>query len=265
MEVLKSLNSIANKSEKIAFIKENRKQILKEKKAFPKFGDALSFDFAQKANSLKMSEMLNDGEIAIVGNSVGFMDSHSDVSMSGSWTKTVQERGNLVPIIKDHDYKVDNIFAENKGAFVSTVSIREVGYEKEGMTEVLGAIIKPNDEMLEKYQKGLIKQHSVGLQYIKIGLAVNDPNDEEGYKEWVANIDKVINREVAEKEGFFFPVYEQKLIEFSAVVFGSNPYTPAFTNNNKSLENSEPLQDTLKVKPIDNSKIELLQNLLNEI
>ena len=260
MEVLKSLNSIANKSEKIAFLKENRKQILKEKKAFPKLSDSQSFDFVSKSSTINIDKALNEGEIVIIGNSVGFMDSHSDVSMSGSWTKTVQERGNLVPIIKDHDYKVDNIFAENKGVFVSSVSIKELGYDKEGLTEVLGAIIKPDNEMLEKYLKGLVKQHSVGLQYVKINLAVNDPNDEEGYKEWVANIDKVINREKAESEGFFFPVYEQKLIEISAVVFGSNPYTPAITNNNKSLENGEPLQDTQKeVKPIE--QIEFFKNL----
>jgi len=129
------------------------------------------------------------------------------------------------------------------------------------MTKVLGCIIAPDSDILEKYQKGLIKQHSVGLQYIKLDLAVNDPNDDEGYKVWQANIDKVINREMAEDEGFFFPIFEQKLIEFSAVVFGSNPYTPAFTNT-KSLENNEPSNDTQKeVKPIEQGN-EFLKHLI---
>jgi len=254
MEVLKSLNSITNKSEKIAFIKGNRKQILKEKKAMPKLADALSFDIAKDGSFKMLPNTFNDNEVVIIGNSVGFMDSHKDVSMSGSWAKTVAERGGVVPIIKDHVYKVDNIFAENKGAFISQVDISELGYGKAGMTEVLGCIIAPDEDMLEKYQKGLIKQHSVGLQYIKLDLAVNDPEDEAGYKVWVANIDKVINRELAEEEGYFFPVFEQKLIEFSAVVFGSNPYTPAFTNNEKSLENNEPSKDTLKVEPVETER-----------
>jgi len=262
MEVLKAFQALTNKSEKLDFIRGNRAQLLKEKKAMPKLADALSFDFAKGAELKMLPNAFNDDEVVIIGNSVGFMDSHKDVSMLGSWTKTVAERGGVVPIIKDHIYKVDNIFAENKGAFVSSVNISELGYQKSGMTEVLGAIIKPNTEMLEKYQKGLIKQHSVGLQYIKIDLAVNDSNDEEGYKVWLANIDKVINREMAEEEGFFFPVFEQKLIEFSAVVFGSNPYTPAFTNNKESLENIEPSKDTQKlVKPIDTDN-EFLRNLI---
>jgi len=260
MEVLKAFQALTNKSEKLDFIRGNRAQLLKEKKSMPKLADALSFDFAKDA-TLKLMPSMSDGQVAIVGNSVGFMDSHKDVSMLGSWTKTVKERGNDVPIIKDHVYKVDNIYAENMGAFVSQVNIAELGYNKSGMTEVLGAIIKPNAEMLEKYQKGLIKQHSVGLQYIKIDLAVNDSNDEEGYKVWLANIDKVINREMAEDEGFFFPVFEQKLIEFSAVVFGSNPYTPAFTNT-KSLENDEPLKNTREeVKPM-NQGSEFLKHLI---
>lgn len=255
MEVLKAFNSITNKSDKLDFIRSNKVQILKEKKAMPKLADALSFDFAKGAELKMLPTPFNDNEVVIVGNSVGFMDSHKDVSMMGSWTKTVAERGAIVPIIKDHIYKVDNIFAENKGAFVSQVNISELGYSKEGMTEVLGCIIAPDADMFDKYQKGLIKQHSVGLQYIKLDLAVNDPSDEEGYKVWQSNIDKVINREMAEDEGFFFPIFEQKLIEFSAVVFGSNPYTPAFTNTEKSLENDEPLQDTQKeVKPIEQER-----------
>jgi len=262
MEVLKAFQALTNKSDKIDFIRGNRAQLLKEKKAMPKLADALSFDFAKGVELKMLPNAFNDDEVVIIGNSVGFMDSHKDVSMAGSWTKTVAERGGVVPIIKDHVYKVDNIYAENMGAFVSQVNIAELGYQKSGMTEVLGAIIKPNAEMLDKYQKGLIKQHSVGLQYIKIDLAVNDSNDEEGYKVWLANIDKVINREMAEEEGFFFPVFEQKLIEFSAVVFGSNPYTPAFTNNKESLENNEPSKDTQKVvKPIDTGN-EFLRNLI---
>ena len=137
------------------------------------------------------------------------------------------------------------MFAKNLGAYVLEMPILELGYDKFGDTEVLAAKIKPNKEMYEKYSNGIITQHSVGLQYVKLEMAVNNEQDEEGYKNWKAYIDSVINREMAEEKGYFFPIQEQKLIEISAVVFGSNAYTPAYTEN-KSLVTTEPLQDTQK-------------------
>lgn len=263
--ILKELHSIESKSDRLKFISEKgvRKELISEKKSMPKTSDSIVY-YPTAYNTIKYVPSgieLGEGEVYIVGNSIGFMDSHEDVSMRGSWTKTVQERGNRVPILKDHSYKVDSAFAENLGVFVSEVPIIQLGYKMEGGTEVLGAKIKPDDEMYEKYAKGIVKEHSVGLQYIKLGMAINDEKDEEGYKEWISNIDKVINRELAEERGYFFPVYEQKLIEFSAVVFGSNPYTPAFTNTDKSLDSSEPSDDTQKVKEPIQSGIEFFKNL----
>ena len=269
MKILKELSSIKSQKDIFAFLadKQNKQEIIREKKDVRKFTDSIFMpfipDFLKEINSQKAAIELNEGEIMIVGNSVGFMDSHLDVSLRGSWTKTVKERGNRVPILKDHNYSVDSLFAENLGAFVMDVPISSLGYKKSGGTEILGAKIKPNAEMLEKYQKGIVKEHSVGLQYIKLALAINDPQDEEGYKEWLSNIDKVINREVAEERGYFYPIYEQKLIEFSAVVFGSNPYTPAFSQD-KSLEEIEPLQDTQIVEPKEKEKQLSFYQLLNQ-
>ena len=102
------------------------------------------------------------------------------------------------------------------------------------------------------YEKGLIKQHSIGLRYVKLDLAINDKDEKEAFKVWEKYIGQIINRERAEEKGYFFPVIEQKLIEISAVVFGSNPYTP--TLDNKSLENDEP-SETLEVKEPNKTNI----------
>ena len=48
--------------------------------------------------------------------------------------------------------------------------------------------------------------------------------DEEGYKIWQANIDKVINREMAEDEGFFFPIFEK--LPFSWLMRGETVLLP---------------------------------------
>ena len=247
--ILKELSKIANKTDRLVFLAnaQNKKEILEAKKAMPKETDGieLKYIFPLESSKSKSPIELAKGEVLIIGNAVGFMDSHDDVSMKGSWNKTVKERGNRVPIIKDHDYKVDSMFAKNLGALVLDIPILELGYDKFGNTEVLAAKIKPNKEMYEKYSNGIITQHSVGLQYVKLEMAVNNEQDEEGYKNWKAYIDSVINRELAEERGYFFPIQEQKLIEISAVVFGSNAYTPAYTEN-KSLVTTEPSKDTQK-------------------
>lgn len=245
--ILKELKKIAKKKDIFVFLAnaQNKKEILAAKKAMPKETDSIQLKYVFTSVKAKSPIELAEGEVLIIGNSIGFMDSHDDVSMKGSWNKTVKERGDKVPILKDHNYKVDSLFAKNLGTSILEVPIIDLGYEKFGNTEVLATKIKPNAEMYEKYENGIITQHSVGLQYVKLEMAVNNPNDEEGYKSWKAYIDSVINRELAEERGYFFPILEQKLIEVSAVVFGSNGYTPAYTDN-KSLSQDEPSKDTQK-------------------
>lgn len=248
--ILKELSNIASKTDRIQFLIENKSEVLSAKKATPKHSDSVFFA-AAKTFSHKQMPKIGAGEVIIVGNSCGFMDSHYDVSMRGSWNKTVQEAGKYAPILKDHDYKVDSLFAENLGTFVTELSINELGYNASGTTEVLAAKIKPSPEMYEKYQKRIITQHSVGLYYVKISLAINDESDEDGFREWSRNIDKVINREMAEKIGYFFPVYEQKLVEISAVVFGSNSYTPAFSDKSSTTLSTKAADSTFHNEPVN--------------
>jgi len=273
--ILKELKNIAKAEDRAKFLceKGNRKELIAAKKEM--FGiksggkkTSLNADYEvplyKGSNIFGSSPVsLNDDEVFAVINSVGFMDSHLDVSMKGSWTKTIEERGQLLKALKDHSRKVDDIFAENLGAMVLELPINLLGFNAVGNTEVFGMKLKPEQAMLEMYQKNMVTEHSAGLQYVKIGLAINDEREEEGYKEWLANIDKVINREVAEQFGFFYPIYEQKAVEGSAVVFGSNSYTPAFTN--KSLASKEePLQNTQKEgEPVKGKGLEFLNSLVS--
>jgi hypothetical protein len=83
-----------------------------------------------------------------------------------------------------------------------------------------------NATMFEQYKDDQVDQHSVGMMYVKMELAVNDPEYKEEFAEWNKHIDNLGNKEEAEKEGMFWAVYEAKLIEISAVLAGSNPITP---------------------------------------
>jgi len=55
---------------------------------------------------------------------------------------------------------------------------------------------------------------------------------------------------MAEEAGFFFAVTEQRLEEISAVVFGSNPYTPTLNDKDQHYQDkatqNEPQNGTRK-------------------
>jgi len=247
MLVLKKLEEITDKQDKLSFLFQNKAEIKRAKKDLGK-NFATSYSVCSNV-SISQSKALNielsSNEFYIVGNSVGFFDSHKDVSIRGSWDKTVSERGDRIPIIKDHRMSVDNLFAENLGTSIQEIDIKDLGFDKEGTTQVVGAKIKPIDPiMLEKYTNGLIKEHSVGLRYVQLDLAINDPEFDEEFKIWNQFAGQIINIDDAMQKGFFWAVKEQKLIEISAVVLGSNPYTPAL----KSLD-KEPHKSTQKVEP----------------
>lgn len=252
--VLKAISEINDKQDRINFLIENRKEILFHKKMMPKkmatikADSSLFIEPTLDVNSL----MLEDDEVLIVGNSINFFDSHDDVSLRGSWNKTIADKGNRIPILKDHQAKIDSLFAENIETSIKEMPIRGLGYDAEGMTEVVTAKIKPYKfDDLMKYKRGSIKEHSMALKYKKIFLAINDEKDEESYKLFNAYIDNIINKDEVLEKGYFFGVEEQEAIEFSAVVFASNALTPAFTNKDESLED-EPPKSTQKDEPIIN-------------
>jgi len=83
-----------------------------------------------------------------------------------------------------------------------------------------------NEKVYELYKDDSINQHSIGLQYVNIELAINDPDMKEEYAVWEKFYNQIINKEEAEKEGFFWAVRESKIYENSAVLWGANKMTP---------------------------------------
>lgn len=242
--ILKELENLEGQ-DLLNYIKENKKAILKAKKSMLKVADSIQAQPTPLKIKAHKAEM-QSGVYEIVGNSVGFFDSHGDVSLRGSFDKTVREKGNSLPILINHNHSPESIFAANKGVDIQEISISQLGYDKAGSTQCVCAKIEPkySRKMAELYTGGEIKQHSIGLRYVQIELAMNDQEDNEAYSNWTKYIGEVINREEAEKAGYFFAVKEQQLFEISAVLFGSNQYTP-------TLQQSEPQKSTQKMKPIN--------------
>lgn len=188
----------------------------------------------------------NELERTIIGNTYLWMDSHDDVHSKGVFTKTIKERGNSIFHLHDHEFKLVSKIGEPISVYEKDIAWKDLGVNKSGTTQALfmdSAIKKEyNANIFNAYKSGQINQHSVGMQYVKIDLAVNDESYEEEFKVWSDNIDSLGNKEQAEEKGYFWLVREAKLIEISAVLMGSNELTPTLQEkqaDEKSLDINE--------------------------
>ena len=90
--------------------------------------------------------------------------------------------------------------------------------------------------MHTQYADGHVKNHSVGMRYVKLSLAINDEDAGSNFDTWEKYIDQVANKEIAEAQGYFWAVKEAKVIEGSAVPIGSNQFTPTLENNKEPAQ-----------------------------
>ena len=226
--ILKQLKEITCAKDKLKFLKENKKEVLAEKKHTIKHTDSIYSTPNRVAT--KAAGAGTNGVYRIVGNSCLFMDSHEDVSMPGSFNRTVNGGAQYAKFLKNHQHNTDGIIGRNTKVAIEQVPIRELNYEAEGSTECFvmyaQAIKEVDEKVFNAYKNGLIDQHSIGLQYVKIELAINDPEEKREFELWTKYVDNIINKEVALERNYFFCIFEQKVLELSAVLWGSNPYTP---------------------------------------
>jgi hypothetical protein len=141
------------------------------------------------------------------------------------------------------------------------MSWKELGQKHQGDTEALvfnATISKNRNEfMFNQYAKGFVKEHSVGMRYVNLQLAINSDSkwDVDEKEVWDKYIDLVANKEVAEAQGYMWIVIEAKIVEGSAVVKGSNPATPTISieavidtskesTSSTDKDKAEPLKDT---------------------
>jgi hypothetical protein len=148
--------------------------------------------------------------------------------------------------------KFDHIIADKSDlkAYTKEFTWKELGYDAEGKTEALvfDADVKPtrNKFMHKEYKDGNVDNHSVGMQYVKLKMAIND--DDEEFKTEKANWDEyfptIANKADAEKQGYFFAVLEAKVIEGSAVPVGSNVMTPTMPRKTHAKEEDKSQPDS---------------------
>ena len=244
----------------------NKKQLIKLKKATLKKCDVIELSSAAEITSKGMTDKNdNENEIyrTIVGNTYGFMDSHQDVHIKGIFTKSIQENKENILHLHDHVHQLSAKVGTPLDTYEKEVSWSEVGLNKSGTTTALLMDSKiersRNKNIFLDYKNGAIKQHSVGMQYVKIELAVNDPEEKEEFATWEKYKNEVINLDLAEETGYFWAVTEAKLIEISCVIRGSNELTPTL-DASKGLEELTELNE----KALDNPTKENLLHFCNQ-
>ena len=252
------IGDFVSKEDFFRYIKDNKSKIVSEKKSAIKYADAIDFinvkaieksEFAIKENmSMDISD---DGIITrnLVINTTNYLDSHLDVHIPNLWKKSISENPTTY-LLKSHLRDFEYVITDSAIPYVKNMNWTDLGLNSEGKTQAL--IFKAeisrerNEFMYEQYLKGYVKQHSVGMKYINIFFCVNSDDRYfiEEKKNWDKYYNEIVNKEIADKEMCFWAVTEAKLIEGSAVLFGSNPITPTLSKNKSSYTQYEPLDTT---------------------
>lgn len=248
------------KKELFKFLKDNRKSIEAQKKAQLKKADGVSYISVLQKKAVRKAETeeINDDElkVKVVINTTNLMDSHMDVHLAGIWKKSLQENKAIL-FLQEHQMAFNKIIADGDEleAYTQSFSWKDLGYDFEGNTEALvfDATIKRerNPEMFKQYLNKWVKEHSVGMRYVKLILAIN--SDEKYYaaekEAWDKYYPEIANKEAADESGYFWAVKEAKVVEGSAVPKGSNYATPTLeiteaADKSTSINIDEPSDDT---------------------
>jgi len=163
--------------------------------------------------------------VDLIANTYNFYDSDGDVLLPGCCKKSIEERGprsNATGKIK-HFYGHDSwqIIARPDLIEETTHQGKDVLRANSYFPET-----EESETHLVKYQEGLYDQHSIGFRYINLELGQKETADEASKRLYYETLEKLINPEDAEKNGFIFVVKEIALYEYSTVAFGANRLTP---------------------------------------
>lgn len=207
----------------------------------------------------------NKLRVKVVANTSNYIDNHGDMVIDNAPLKSIKERKHLIPFLHDHKWSVTGDIADVIDIYLEDIELRKLGFDQKGTVQALifEADIRRdmNEQVFLRYKNGKVKQHSIGLQYIKLELAMNDEDYKEEFSNWETYYPKAVNKEVADSTGYFWIVKEYKLMENSAVLFGAHDLTPVLENESKfmpgnHMSNEPSISDTRKANALD----ELLNN-----
>lgn len=226
----------------INWLIQNKSLLIAQKKFEVKRADAVTYGkhlLTKSGNAVKAGTPIEDNPdeitVSTVINTTFWIDSHKDVHINGIWKKSLTESKELY-LLQEHNMTFAGIITDDVKAYTQNLTWQSLGVDFPGSTQALifDNVIKRerNPFMFEQYRKGYVKNHSVGMRYVDIQLAVNDEDYKEEFALWNKYINQIANKQEAEETGYFFPVREAKVIEGSAVPIGSNRITPTLSDKN---------------------------------
>lgn len=228
---------IANKPGLISL----KKSIVKESEGL---SCVLSDEETQKGLCTKANAAVDDPNITqlatrVVGNTTKIMDSHRDMHVDDIWKRTLKA-SSVKLHLQEHKRDFDKVIDSMAKAYVKNMDISKINPNYSGATQalMLDSLVKEsrNPLMFKQYKNGWVENHSVGMQYVDLVFCVNSEADyaKEEKDNWDKYYPMMLNKEAADETGYFWAVTEAKLIEVSAVLFGSNSFTPTIDNNLKT-------------------------------
>lgn len=248
------------------YIVKNEDLIISAKKGMIKQADSFfgaPFFVDSKGNLVDKAEeaapMADETKLKVlpVINTTNWYDSHGDVHIPGLWKKSLADNKKTgFYLLKSHSRQFEDVIARECPGMTKNLSWKELGVNLSGVTEALifDATIErdENEYMFDKYRKKRVKQHSVGMQYVKLLTCINDDEYPVQKENWDKYIEMVANRDEAEDDGYFWAVLEAKIMEGSAVLFGSNIVTPTLETSLLSSKLQE--EDTTDQPPSGTEK-----------
>lgn len=227
-------HNVKSQSDRIEYLVKNKLDLIDLKKSAIKFTDEIGGELHKRIIVSKYADTSTDTDTeitrTIVGNTYNWMDSHHDVHLNNVFGVSIQQKGDRVRHFHDHINQLSARVGIPKRVYEETIKWTDLGVNKIGetMSLMMDSRIKRsmNAPIFDDYRDGNIDQHSVGMRYIKIDLAVNNPDNKEEYALWNRVFPMIGNPERALDKGYFWAVKEAALIEISCVLEGSNELTP---------------------------------------
>jgi hypothetical protein len=257
-----NMPAFADKSERNDWLAANKALLITEKKSAVKEADAIPAgatveatidkDGVEKAvNSTVLPHDVDKIRAKLVINTTNVMDSHMDVHIPGLWKKSISEQSTFY-LTQEHRLSFDKVITEEVKCYTRKIAWAELGAPYEGSTEALmfdATIGNRNEYMKGQYAKGYVKNHSVGMRYVKIYLCMNDDRYPEYKAMWDKYYSEAHNKEAVDAAGYFWAVTEAAIVEGSAVVKGSNIWTPTMSmraeeDNGQSTKTEPSNEDT---------------------
>lgn len=256
---------------KLAQIRRDKHELINLKKMMVKSCDSIisvpvvtGIDVVKDINKAMPKDTNEKLYRTLIANTYNYMDSHDDVHRKGIFSKSISETKKIF-LLHDHEFKVTSQIGNILKAYEQDLKWSDVGLGISGDTTALLLDVEIEKEKNAAIFKGYldkeIDQHSVGMQYINIALAIDDHNDKEAYSLYSQILPTLGNSEKAASQGYFFVVTEAKLRETSAVLMGSNDLTSVLNHNEKN----EDLEQTFKVLVNKFENKEIVFNLCEQV